>query len=136
MVSRTPVYLPPEVACGDDPGPAADLDALGVTAYELLSGEVPYQASNLVATMTLHLHEHEPVPDVTITAPDVPAAVSRVVQTLMAKMVEDRCEDADSAIAVGLAEGMVGHKPLPKRPGLGAVLWLSGLCGALVGVVA
>ena len=103
---------------------------LGVTAYKLLSGEVPYQASNPLATLTVHLHE--PVPEVTITPSAVPAAVSRAVQTLTAKMVEDRCEDADSAIAVG----MVGHKPLPKRPGLGAVLWLSGLCGALVGVVA
>ena len=134
VVSGTPEYLSPEVACGDDPGPAADLYALGVTAFELMSGRVPYQGSSPVATMTMHLHE--PVPDVTAKTPSVPAAVGSVVQTLMAKMVGDRYEDADSAI-VAIAESLqVEEQPSLKRPSAGAVFWFSGFCGALVGVAA
>ena len=43
----TAAYLAPEQAAGEQAGPAADLYALGVVAYQLLSGRLPYEAQSL-----------------------------------------------------------------------------------------
>jgi eukaryotic-like serine/threonine-protein kinase len=46
-VLGTAAYLAPEQARGEDAGPSADLYALGVVAYQLISGRLPYEASSL-----------------------------------------------------------------------------------------
>ena len=46
-VLGTAAYLAPEQAAGEQAGPAADLYALGVVAYQLLSGRLPYEAQSL-----------------------------------------------------------------------------------------
>src|SRR5919205_297821 len=42
----TPEYMAPEVVTGGEAGTSADLYALGVVAYEMLTGHVPFRASN------------------------------------------------------------------------------------------
>jgi serine/threonine-protein kinase len=46
-VLGTAAYLAPEQARGEEAGPRADLYSLGVVAYQLLSGRLPYEASSL-----------------------------------------------------------------------------------------
>ena len=46
-VLGTAAYLAPEQAAGEQAGPAADLYALGVVAYQLMSGRLPYEAQSL-----------------------------------------------------------------------------------------
>jgi serine/threonine-protein kinase len=46
-VLGTAAYLAPEQAAGEQAGPAADLYALGVVTYQLLSGRLPYEAQSL-----------------------------------------------------------------------------------------
>jgi eukaryotic-like serine/threonine-protein kinase len=46
-VLGTAAYLAPEQAAGEEAGPAADLYGLGVVAYQLLSGRLPYEAQSL-----------------------------------------------------------------------------------------
>src|SRR5438874_2653804 len=46
-VLGTAAYLAPEQARGEEAGPRADLYALGVVAYQLISGRLPYEASSL-----------------------------------------------------------------------------------------
>src|SRR5947207_3691058 len=46
-VLGTAAYLAPEQARGEQGGPAADLYALGVVAYQLISGRLPYEATSL-----------------------------------------------------------------------------------------
>ena len=46
-VLGTAAYLAPEQAAGEQAGPAADLYALGVVAYQFLSGRLPYEAQSL-----------------------------------------------------------------------------------------
>ena len=42
QVLGTAAYLPPEVISGQEPGPAGDVYALGITLYELLAGQPPF----------------------------------------------------------------------------------------------
>lgn len=59
----TPNYMAPEQAAGRsaEVGPAADVHALGVILYQMLTGQVPYKAENVLET--LHEVRHaEPVP--------------------------------------------------------------------------
>src|SRR5207247_2624269 len=60
MVIGTPRYMAPEQACGDPVDPRTDVYALGVIAYELVSGHTPYQTSRLVELVNRQMHM--PVP--------------------------------------------------------------------------
>jgi serine/threonine-protein kinase len=50
-VVGTPAYTAPETLMGKDATPGTDLYALAVTAFELLSGELPFQADSVGATL-------------------------------------------------------------------------------------
>src|SRR5262249_12974257 len=62
-VMGTPAYMAPEQAEGRsrNVGPAADLYALGVILYELLTGRLPFLAENFME-MLLVVANEEPVP--------------------------------------------------------------------------
>jgi eukaryotic-like serine/threonine-protein kinase len=47
----TPAYLAPEQALGRDVGPAADQFALGVMAFELLTGRLPWKSSDMTSLL-------------------------------------------------------------------------------------
>ncbi len=59
----TPGYLAPEVAAGERPGPAADVYALGIILYEMLTGEPPFRAENPMALLRAHAEDAVPRPD-------------------------------------------------------------------------
>jgi serine/threonine protein kinase len=53
----TPTYMSPEQVEGrSDVGPAADIYALGLVAFELLTGQPPFTGDNPLALMFQHLH--------------------------------------------------------------------------------
>lgn len=54
-VLGTPEYMAPEQVLGDNVGPRADVYALGVLMYEMLSGDVPHRGATPVETATRHL---------------------------------------------------------------------------------
>jgi len=49
-------YLAPEVILGQEAGPRSDLYALGVMLYEMCAGRPPFEADNLTAVISQHLH--------------------------------------------------------------------------------
>lgn len=52
----TPVYLSPEVVSGLEPDGQSDLYSLGVTFYELLTGEFPFPAASTVQAIFSRMH--------------------------------------------------------------------------------
>jgi serine/threonine protein kinase len=58
-VLGTAAYLAPEQARGEEAGPRADLYALGVVTYQLISGRLPYEASSLTE-LALKQQQEEP----------------------------------------------------------------------------
>ncbi len=84
MVVGTPAYMAPEQAAGDpNTGPAADVYAWGLLAYEMLSGNGPFTASTAQEFFVAHMSRNpEPLPSV---APDVPADLAQLVMQCLEK---------------------------------------------------
>jgi len=80
------------------PDPRSDLYALGVMLHQLLAGERPFNAPDLVQLLSKILTEDPP--DLAERRPDVPAELVAIVERCLAKMPEQRHE---SAMAVAAA---------------------------------
>ena len=92
MMLGTPAYMAPEALSSPLVDGRADLYGLGVTLYELLTGERPFRgASPMVVAF---MHRTEPVPDPRAKVPSLPEALGAVVQRAMAKEPEDRFQTA------------------------------------------
>lgn len=107
-VMGTVDYIAPEQAVGVKVDARADIYALGVIAYQMLSGRLPHEADSPTAVLFQHVHE-APVPLEEI-APDVPAALGRIVARMMAKQPQDRYQSCDE-VAEDLR--VLGNAPLP-----------------------
>jgi serine/threonine protein kinase len=91
----TPAYMAPEQAMGQDIGPWTDLYAVGVIAYELLSGNVPFTSHEPVAVLLAHLQQQPP--PLAEGAPDVPAPIAAWVHALLEKEPSARPQSARGA---------------------------------------
>ena len=88
IVLGTPMYMSPEQLGAETLTGLSDLFSLGVTLYELLTGEVPFKASNIAVLMTKITTEH-PAP-VAHRRAGIPPSVDAVLSKAMAKKPEDR----------------------------------------------
>jgi tRNA A-37 threonylcarbamoyl transferase component Bud32 len=93
VIGGTPYYMAPEQAAGENVDHRADLYALGVTLFQLLSGSVPFAKGDV----TYH-HRHTLAPDVRELAADTPAELAAVIAKLMEK---DPAARVQSAAEVG-----------------------------------
>ncbi|MFI5005606.1 MAG: protein kinase [Solirubrobacterales bacterium] len=77
-VLGTAAYLAPEQARGEEAGPPADLYALGVVTYQLISGRLPYEATSLTELALKQQHEEPPLLDTLVAAvnPELAEAVA------------------------------------------------------------
>jgi serine/threonine-protein kinase len=82
-VLGTAGYLSPEQAQGERAGPASDIYALAVVAYELLSGHRPFESDSTTAEAAAHVNA--PVPSIAARCHDLPAEIDRVFQRALAK---------------------------------------------------
>ncbi len=77
-VLGTAAYLAPEQARGEEAGPPADLYALGVVTYQLISGRLPYEATSLTELALKQQREEPPMLDTLVAAvkPELADAVA------------------------------------------------------------
>lgn len=88
----TPYYMSPEQARGKSVDARSDLYALGVVLYELLTGNIPYEAEDSIAVAFSHVND--PIPEL----PDSLRRYQPLLDKLMAKSPEDRYQDAHGLI--------------------------------------
>ena len=89
-------YLSPEQARGGYSDERSDIYSLGVTLYEMLTGQVPFAGDNSVSVALLHI-QSEATP-VQVLNPEVPNSVDRIVQKCMQKKPERRYQSASELI--------------------------------------
>jgi eukaryotic-like serine/threonine-protein kinase len=97
MILGTPAYMSPEQAKGERADHRADLFALGVMMYEMLTGTVPYKAETVLASLLKRVQE---IPRTPIElSPDLPPALSEIVMRCLAIDVNNRYQSASEIIA-------------------------------------
>jgi serine/threonine-protein kinase len=111
MVVGTPAYMAPEQAVGRPVDSRADQYALGIVAFELLTGRTPFRSESPFAILDKHLREAPPPPSSFV--PDLPLEVDAVVARALAKEPQERfgtCRQMVEALAAALGASM------PMRP--------------------
>ena len=93
VIGGTPYYMAPEQSAGEQVDHRADLYALGVTFFELLTGSVPFKDGDVA----FH-HRHTPAPRVRDVAPGTPPALADLVAALLAKRPADRVRSAAEVV--------------------------------------
>jgi eukaryotic-like serine/threonine-protein kinase len=109
-VLGTAAYLAPEQAHGEEAGPAADIYALGVVTYQLLSGRLPYEASSLTELALMQQREAPPLLHEVVEGvrPQLAGAVDRA----LALEPAERYGSAEE-MRTALADGARGVGPDP-----------------------
>ncbi|HEX6573525.1 MAG TPA: protein kinase [Gemmatimonadaceae bacterium] len=94
----TPAYMAPEQAAADPNVDArADIYAVGIVGYELLSGRTPFAGLNQQQTLAAHITT-EPTP-VAQHRPQIPPGLASVIMRCIEKRASDRFQNADDLYA-------------------------------------
>lgn len=99
LYGASPFYVAPEALKGTTArgeGHLSDIYSLGVVAYELLTGSVPYNGAD-IETLT-RLHAEAPIPDARVLRPSLPADMAELIAELMAKQPGERPQAADEVL--------------------------------------
>ncbi len=104
----TPMYLSPEQSRGESLTPASDQFSLGVLAYRMLTGQLPWGPNAAPALVMMRIVSHAP-PAPSSLRPEVGPAVDAVFDRVLAKKPDGRYESC-GAFAVALREAL-----LPRR---------------------
>jgi beta-lactam-binding protein with PASTA domain len=101
-------YISPEQAMGEPVGPASDLYSLGVVLYEMLTGELPFDAETPLGIAMKHVNGHLRQPKE--LNPSVPNGINAITLRLLAKNPEDRYA-SDSELIEDLERVCAGLDP-------------------------
>ena len=113
-VLGTTDYVSPEQAMGRGVDARSDIYSLGIVLYEMLTGEVPFQAETQVGVAMKHVNER--IPDVQRRRPQVSSALAAVVERSTEKKPEKRyadmqamLDDLEAALEVEVARAGGAH---------------------------
>jgi len=145
----TPAYMSPEQGKGERVDHRADIYSLGVMLYEMVTGQVPFQAETPIAVVVKHITDPLPLPR--SIQPDLPEPIERVILKALAKAPDDRFQTAAEMVqaldaAVRAAEAAARTEPVvevapasvaappPRR--LRLPRWAAWLAGGVVAILA
>lgn len=120
-VFGTPHYMSPEQCAGTGVDNKTDIYAVGVILYEMVTGQVPFDADTLMGILTKHMYE-EPVPPRELPPPqNVSAEMEQVVLRCLLKDPAVRYQSMEE-LASDLKKVQAGevpdavHMPRPAAP--------------------
>lgn len=92
----TPAYMAPEQGVGETGDERSDLYSLGVILFQMVTGELPYDADTPLALILKHVNEA--IPSACMVNPTLPTRVDDLIEKLMAKNADDRYQTAADLI--------------------------------------
>lgn len=92
VVVGTALYMAPEIIKGEPADKRVDIYSLGVTLFETLTGQPPFQADSAMTILMMHVND--PVPDLKAINQDVPYELVEIVKKALAKDKNDRFQSA------------------------------------------
>ncbi len=84
----TPVYMSPEQARAQPIDVRSDIYSLGVTAYEMFLGRLPFSAATTADVIAMHLGATPPAPE--LAWPEVPPELAALLLKMLSKSAADR----------------------------------------------
>jgi serine/threonine protein kinase len=129
----TPYYMSPEQGWGGQVGPQSDQYALGILTFQMITGQVPFDADSLM-TILQH-HYFTPPPDVRSVREGLPTGLLQVLEIALRKNAAERFAStremltAIEAIPSSEAERAEAHEMLRQlaRGGTVAKVWTGSL---------
>ncbi len=121
MALGTPAYMAPEQIDGRDADERSDLYSLGVMAYEMVTGRLPFVAENPYAVLKMH-QEAQPRPPREVFD-DIPPALEAAILCAMAKSPAQRFSSAAEFRAALAGAFPDGEEGVVQRSGV----WLEGV---------
>ena len=116
VVVGTPLYIAPEQASGRELDARADLYALGLCLYEMLSGKQAFAEDGAPPIEIIVRHLKEELPDVRLANPQVSDNAAQLVRGLCARDVDQRYVNPSAALR-DFTLVLDGHSPLgPGNP--------------------
>jgi len=109
----TPSYMSPEQCASKEITGATDQYSLGIVAFELLTGRVPFDADSLMGIMWKHFNE--PPPPVRELRPDCPPHVADAIARMLAKDPNTRWPTMEDAVAAIGQPPMAPGDPIRKQ---------------------
>ncbi|HEU4760964.1 MAG TPA: protein kinase [Gemmatimonadales bacterium] len=106
----TPSFMSPEQAAGErDIDGRSDLYSLGIVSYQMLTGELPFQAPTVAGILMKQITE--PAPDLRIQRRDVPEDLALAVSRCLEKDPENRWPTADALRRALESRTVTGYEP-------------------------
>jgi serine/threonine protein kinase len=106
----TPAYMSPEQAAGErEIDGRSDVYSLGIVAYQMVTGELPFQAPTVAGILMKQITEAAPL--VTLTRPDVPEDLALAISRCLEKDPENRWPTADALRRALETRTVTGYRP-------------------------
>ena len=91
----TPKYMAPEMVASASADDRADQYALGIMAYEILTGRLPFDSDEVLYLLYCHANQQPPAPS--SVCPDLDEEVDRVLLRMLSKTPRERFRDVEAA---------------------------------------